>query len=300
MKRNIIEIDEELCDGCGICADVCHEGAIRMVDGKAKLVSDIYCDGLGDCIGECPQGAITIIEREAEAYDETVVKKSVEKKGQVAETCACPGSRLMDLHHDTPGETSSISEPESISSRLRNWPVQIKLVPPNAPWLHNTDILLVADCVPFAYADFHRKFLEKAPVIIGWPKLDDAQFYGDKIAEMLKTAQPKSLTVVRMEVPCCGGMTQIARYAVSELDIEIPVREVVIGIRGDFYRKTNSIREEHGKGKDFTTRKRVKSLRTHSARRHDQYLGQVRGSGFRRPGQAVPLLHGWHTMRPMF
>lgn len=235
MKRKIIEINDELCDGCGICAEACHEGAIQMFEGKAKLVSDIYCDGLGDCIGECPQGAITIIEREAEAYDEEAVKKRMDKKAKVAETCGCPGSNLMDLR---PGKgqtmrTETTKAPESISSRLRNWPVQIKLVPPNAPWLQGADVVLAADCVPFAYADFHRRFLESGPVIIGCPKLDDAQFYGDKISEMLKTAQPKSLTVVRMEVPCCGGISQIARYAISKSGIDIPAREIIVGIRGD-------------------------------------------------------------------
>ncbi len=242
MKRKIIEINEELCDGCGICAEACHEGAIQMVNGKAKLVSDIYCDGLGDCIGECPQGAITIIEREAEAYDEEAVQERAKShKTDEPLPCGCPGSNLMDLQRGAPQSCCAEDsyEPEAINSRLRNWPVQIHLVPPHAPWLSGADIVLAADCVPFAYADFHRRFLETGPVLIGCPKLDDAKYYIDKITEMIKVAKPKSLTVVRMEVPCCGGMTQIARTAISNSGIEIPAKEVIIGIRGDIISKRN-------------------------------------------------------------
>ncbi len=244
MKRKIIEIDQELCDGCGICAEACHEGAIQMVNGKAKLVSDIYCDGLGDCIGECPQGAITIIEREAEAYDEKAVSKNIQAKTAGEKLpCGCPSTNIMDLTKGTPKSCCSEDsvEPETISSRLRNWPVQIHLVPPHAPWLKGADIVLAADCVPFAYADFHRSFLESGPVLIGCPKLDDAQFYIDKIAEMIDVATPKSLTVLRMEVPCCGGMSQIAQKAIMKSDVQIPAKEVIIGIRGDIISKRNLI-----------------------------------------------------------
>ncbi len=198
MKRRIIEIDREKCNGCGLCADACHEGAIGMVDGKAQLLRDDYCDGLGDCLPACPVGAITFVEREAEAYNEAAVKANLEKRK---------------------------------TSRLGNWPVQIKLAPMRAPWLDGVDLLIAADCTAYAYARFHEDFLRGRVVLVGCPKLDGID-YSVKLAHILRENDIRSVTVVRMEVPCCGGLKFAAKKALQESEKFIPWQVVTIGTDG--------------------------------------------------------------------
>ena len=256
MKRKIVQIDETKCDGCGLCVPSCAEGAIRIVDGKARLVADIYCDGLGACLGECPQDAITLIEREANAFDEEAVRQQADRM-KAEEThpaslapmapSACPGSMARSLpiapHSsqpagNTPGqsppiETSPIATlPSETPSQLGNWPVQLHLVQPGAPFLQEADLLLVADCVPFALADFHERFLRRRPVIIGCPKLDDANFYVEKLAAILTASNVKSLSVIHMEVPCCTGLLRIAEAACQVSGKNIPLKDVTVSIRG--------------------------------------------------------------------
>ncbi len=244
-KRNIVEIDEEKCTGCGLCVPSCAEGAIQIIDGKAKLVADVLCDGLGACLGDCPEDAIRIIEREADEFDEEEVKAHLSKVNSepprvAAHAGGCPGSRSMSLGHGgCPGSQSRSlaiaedSEDVSVQSKLATWPVQLTLVSPHAPYLSGADLLLAADCVPFAYADFHQKLLRGRPVLIGCPKLDNPRAYVDKLTEILEVARPTTLTVAHMEVPCCMGIQQIARMAILQSDSEVELRVVVVGIRGD-------------------------------------------------------------------
>ncbi|HGJ66734.1 TPA: 4Fe-4S ferredoxin [bacterium] len=231
MRRNIIKIDEEKCNGCGQCVTACAEGAIAIVDGKAKLVSEIYCDGLGACIGECPEGALTIEERDAEAFDEEAVEEHLKELNSEEKelACGCPGTMARRIEREKKGKYDEIN----IQSELTNWPIQLKLVSPNAPALKNADILLTADCVPFALADFHPRFVQGRTVLIGCPKLDDAGYYVEKMTEIIKTAKPKSLTVVHMEVPCCSGLSIIAERAIMASKSNIPVQDVTIGISGE-------------------------------------------------------------------
>lgn len=241
MIRQIIHIDEEKCDGCGLCVSACAEGAIRIVDGKARLVSDNYCDGLGACIGECPQDAITIVEREAEAFDEEAVKRYLACGGaageaggrgaQVGEPArACPGSMLRE-----PGvEAQAEPDPGGPSpSQLRNWPVQMHLIPPTAPFLRGASLLLAADCVGFSHPDFHRGLLRGRKLIVGCPKLDDAARYREKLAAILRANDVRDITVAFMEVPCCLGMVRLAREAVADSGRDIPVFTVKVGITGE-------------------------------------------------------------------
>ncbi len=232
MIRNIVKIDEEKCNGCGQCVPACAEGAIEVIDGKARLVSEIYCDGLGVCLGECPQDAITIEERESEPFDEAAVEVHLEslKEKKPELPCGCPGTMAREL-----GGKSATAEAdtEPIPSELRNWPVQLKLVPPNAPYFKGADLLLVADCVPFAMADFHSRFLRGRPVVIGCPKLDDPSFYADKLADLLRQSDVNSLMVVHMEVPCCSGLTRIAETAVAAAGSAVPLRDVTVSLRGE-------------------------------------------------------------------
>jgi len=241
-KRKIVQIDETKCDGCGVCVPSCAEGAIRIVDGKAKLVADVYCDGLGACLGECPQGAITIIERDAEAFDEEAARRHVSQQAAPSAdqtACGCPGSALRVLQPTMqqapapPAGGSSDGAAAAAPSALGNWPVQLRLVPPNAPFLNDADLLLAADCVPFAMADFHGRLLRGRPLVIGCPKLDDAQFYVEKLTAMLRLSSIRSLTVVHMEVPCCTGLVRIARAAVEASGKQVPVEEVTISLRGE-------------------------------------------------------------------
>jgi Pyruvate/2-oxoacid:ferredoxin oxidoreductase delta subunit len=246
MKRNIVNIDEEKCDGCGLCVPACAEGAIQIIDGKAKLVSEVYCDGLGACLGECPNDAITIVEREAEEFDEKAVEHHLAhlKEGAhedatahaVKESlaCGCPGSAVQEISRSEDTSFSgSAPSTEDIPSQLSNWPVQMHLVPVNAPYLQGADVLLAADCTPFALADFHRRLLKDRILVVGCPKLDDAEFYSEKLAEILGQNDIRSLTVVYMEVPCCFGLVALARKALADSGADIPFTTIKVGIRGD-------------------------------------------------------------------
>lgn len=226
MIRKIIEIDQEKCNGCGLCADACHEGAIGMVDGKAKLLRDDYCDGLGDCLPTCPTGAITFIEREALAYDEGAVQQN--KQAQAAPLpCGCPGTQVKSFVPQ-PSETA-VSD--SCPSALRQWPVQIKLVPAHAPYLNQAHLLIAADCTAYAYGNFHRKFMQNRVTLIGCPKLDMVD-YTEKLTEILKQNDIKSVTVVRMEVPCCGGIEQATISALQQSGKFLPWHVVTISTDG--------------------------------------------------------------------
>lgn len=233
MKRKIVSIDEKKCNGCGLCVNACHEGALQMINGKARLVSESYCDGLGDCLPECPTGAITIEEREAAAYDEEAVKEYMEKKkSSVNEplACGCPGTQARSL--ERPQKTVSPAQPAVRGeSQLRQWPCQIKLVPVNAPYFDNAHLLVAADCTAYAYANIHEEFMKNKITIIGCPKLDEVDYAG-KLAEILKKHEIKSLTVLRMEVPCCGGMVNAVKKALLESGKLIPWHVVTIGTEG--------------------------------------------------------------------
>lgn len=234
MNRNIVKIDEEKCNGCGLCVNACHEGALQLIDGKARLVSESYCDGLGDCLPECPTGAITIEEREAEAYDEAAVKKHMESKASTHSdetlACGCPGTRARAIV-----KQSEMLQKEQISfepvSQLRQWPCQIKLVPASAPYFANAHILIAADCTAYAYANIHQEFMRNKITLIGCPKLDDID-YSEKLAEILKRHEIKSITVLRMEVPCCGGMVYAVKKALAESGKLIPWNVVTISTDG--------------------------------------------------------------------
>lgn len=234
--RNIVKIDEEKCNGCGQCVNACAEGAIKLVDGKAKLVSEIYCDGLGACIGHCPQDAITIEKREAPEFDEEATQKhlSEQKKMEEQLNFVCPGMMTKQLRNNK--DESVKSAQNAIPSQLSHWPVQLKLVPPNAPYFANADLLLVADCVPFAMGDFHDKLLKGNGIAIGCPKLDDKELYVDKLATIIQLNKLKSLKVVHMEVPCCSGLTEIARQAISKNKIALKFEDVTIDLQGNICR----------------------------------------------------------------
>ena len=236
--RRVIQIDEDKCDGCGQWAEACHEGAIQIIEGKAKLVSDSYCDGLGDCIGECPQEAISFIEREAEPYDEEAVKENMgSKKEQETLPCGCPGTMarslegILETHCDASSKPQLRSE-EAVSSELANWPVQLRLVPENAPYLKGADILLAADCSAAASPDFHGRFVRGRILLMGCPKLDDADYYREKLARIIRVNDSPSITVVRMEVPCCGGLAQLAEGAIDEARVDVELRTVILDARG--------------------------------------------------------------------
>lgn len=232
MKRKIIKIDEDKCTGCGLCAEACHEGAIGMVDGKAKLLREDYCDGLGDCLPACPTGAITFEEREAPAYDEEAVRRAkLEKQGQTL-PCGCPGSQSRAIRRDTVPEAGA---PVPVSSRLSQWPVQIKLVPVHAPYFDGADLLVAADCTAFAYGNFHNEFIRDRITLVGCPKLDDVD-YAEKLTAILAGNEIRSLTVVRMEVPCCGGIEQAAKRALQASGKFIPWQVVTISTDGRILR----------------------------------------------------------------
>ena len=232
--RKIVGIDEEKCDGCGICAEACAEGAIQLIDGKARLVNESHCDGLGACIGECPQGAITLEEKRAEPYDDSGAHHhKMHKKHAETKKCGCPSMQIAQFDRKASGAAPQCEQGQSM---LGHWPVQLALVPPEAPFLKGAELLLVADCVPFAYADFHRDFLSGKSVLVACPKLDDPQAHLDKLALILRKSTIKSITVVRMEVPCCSGLTAIAKQALKLSKKDIPLEEVVIGMRGNILR----------------------------------------------------------------
>ena len=230
--RNIVKIDEEKCDGCGLCVNACAEGAIKIVDGKAKLVSEIYCDGLGACIGHCPQDAITIEKREAAEFDKEATKTHLakEQKAQTQTDFVCPGMMTKELKEK--GKTTETTV-TTVPSQLSHWPVQLKLVSPHAPYFANADLLLVADCVPFAMGDFHNRFLKDRSIVVGCPKLDDAEFYIEKLAVILKANKLNSLTVIHMEVPCCFGLTRIAREALARSGVKMSFEDITIDLRGN-------------------------------------------------------------------
>jgi Pyruvate/2-oxoacid:ferredoxin oxidoreductase delta subunit len=237
IRRKIIQIDEVLCNGCGQCVTACAEGAIKIIDGKAKLVSDKYCDGLGACLGECPQDAIRIIEREAEEFDEAAVSHQNAPPISVAMPhSGCPGMAVQNLLPIAPPAFSDSQE--NTSASLTNWPVQMHLVPPHAPFLKGADLLLAADCVPAAMPDFHRRYLHNRPLLIGCPKLDDAPAYIEKLAAILRVALPRSLTVAHMQVPCCLGLMRIAAEAKNLAQSDIPLHETVISLQGQILKST--------------------------------------------------------------
>jgi len=272
--RKIIEIDDSKCNGCGLCMPNCPEGALQIIDAKARLVSDLFCDGLGACIGHCPQGAISVVEREAQEYDERKVMENIVRQGPntiaahlkhlkdhtqdeyyaqaVAylgergipvprSACAshaphagCPGARVMDFSavHPT-GAGAPPQGREDAVSRLRQWPVQLGLVPAVAPYLNNSDLLIAADCVPFAYAGFHEKLLKGKVVLVGCPKFDDLDAYAQKLEQIFRLNTIKSITYAHMEVPCCFGLVGVIRQAIASSGKQIPFSEAVVSIRGE-------------------------------------------------------------------
>jgi Pyruvate/2-oxoacid:ferredoxin oxidoreductase delta subunit len=252
--RKIVKIEEDLCDGCGLCVPSCAEGAIQIVDGKARLVSEIYCDGLGACLGDCPQDAITIEERPAEEFDAAAVEGYLQELGREGgahrhereETPAaspgagghnigCPGARTMDLRRKAGEECV---EPDAtfegkLKSELGQWPVKLYLVSPNAPYFQNAELLVAADCAPFAYAAFHPDFLRGKAVVIGCPKFDDVELYRDKLTAILRENDVRKVTVLHMEVPCCFGLVQAAKEALEASGKDIPFEDVTVTLRGE-------------------------------------------------------------------
>ena len=277
MKRKIIKIDEQLCNGCGQCIPNCHEGALQIIDGKARLISDLFCDGLGACLGHCPEDAIEIIERDAEPYDEKKVMEILVTKGRNTilahldhlrdhkedeflnqaidyikennidmsiekhdehqpSACGCPGSMARDFRAETENPAFAVisAEPVNASSELRQWPVQLHLLNPQASYFKNADVVLAADCAAFAMGDFHSRYLKNKTLAIACPKLDsNQQSYLDKIISMINDSKINSLTVVRMEVPCCGGLTRLAQMAVANASRKIPIKQAVISASGE-------------------------------------------------------------------
>ncbi|MBU0755247.1 MAG: 4Fe-4S binding protein [Planctomycetes bacterium] len=269
--RKIINIDEDKCDGCGLCAEACHEGAIRIIDGKARLVSDIYCDGLGDCLAECPQGAITIEERRAMPFDEKAVAARMaerKKSGHASPAVqgGCPGSALRTLNAPAATQNSTnhkAQPPHPVSGgcpgtamrrfnqaaafdrgasssgsgddqpcRLGHWPIQLMLVPPGAPFLQGKDLLICADCVPFTVPNFHERYLKGRSVLVGCPKLDDLAYYEEKLKAIFAEARPRSITVLKMEVPCCNGIAQATLTARNAANPETEVKVYTLGLQG--------------------------------------------------------------------
>lgn len=244
VTRKIVEINEELCDGCGQCVPACAEGAIEVVNGKALLVAEKYCDGLGACLGECPNGAITVVEREAEEFDEEAVEAYLDSKAQegcpeeATLACGCPSTRIQTF---TPSVSSqNAHEPaaqEGSVSALSHWPVQIRLVPPTAPFLKGAYLLVAADCTPIAYPNFHRDFLKGKVVMMGCPKFDDVQDYIRRFADIFRTSGIKSVTVVDMEVPCCSALPAIVKRGMAAAGKDIPIEEITIGTRGHILKR---------------------------------------------------------------
>jgi len=242
IMRKIIEIDEKLCDGCGNCVLACAEGAIQIIDGKAKVIADKYCDGLGACIGDCPQDALKIIEREADDFDEEAVEvflkqQKADKKQAEPDGCGCPSTTISTFPTANAGACDCANKPSIQSSggasSLGHWPVQIKLVPAGAPFLKDSNLVIAADCVPVAYPTFHADFLKGNTVMIGCPKFDNADENIEKLSQIFKVSGIKSITAVIMEVPCCSAMPMIIKKALEKAGVDIPYKEVVVSYRGE-------------------------------------------------------------------
>jgi len=275
IKRKIIQIDEERCDGCGLCVPSCAEGAIQIIDGKARLVAEKYCDGLGACLGDCPQGALQVIEREAEDFDEAAVEEYLRSSSAAASVesghahgsqpaaepmaCGCPSAQIQSFGAPSPNPPVMSSEPGCPSAQIRNlaapqpavhpgsrhqesaparsalshWPIQIRLVPPSAPFLKGADLLVLADCAAVSYPNLHEHLLAGRVVMMGCPKFDDSEAYVEKFVQIFRTAGLKRVTVAMMEVPCCGGLQQIVEQARKEAGVAVPLETVVIGVRGE-------------------------------------------------------------------
>lgn len=243
IKRKIIQIEEDKCDGCGQCVPSCAEGAIQIVDGKARLVAEKYCDGLGACLGECPKDALHVVEREADDFDEKAVEKHLAtlppppKEASIM-ACGCPSSRMQSFAKPVACEDANKPVPQSGgASALSHWPVQIKLVPANAPFLKGADLLVAADCTPFAYPDIHRDFIKGKALMVGCPKFDDAEAYIQKFTDVFKMSGVKSVTVLTMEVPCCQGLPVIVKKGMAAANADIPMSHVVVGVRGEIVRR---------------------------------------------------------------
>ena len=236
MIRKIIRIDKDKCNGCGACASACHEGAIDIINGKAELVREHFCDGLGDCLPQCPTGAISFEEREAPAYDEEAVKEAQEKiftKNQTMSAYSgCPGTKIMQIQRTETSEPVEPSLTADSMSKLQNWPVQIKLAPVNAPYFNGAKLLIAADCTAYAYASFHQDFIRNKVTLIGCPKLDQVD-YSDKLTEIIQNNNIQSVTIVRMEVPCCGGLEMAAKKALQNSGKFLPWQVITISIDGN-------------------------------------------------------------------
>ena len=249
-QRKIIEIDEELCDGCGQCVIACAEGALRIIDGKARVISDNLCDGIGACIGDCPQGALKIVEREAEEFDPEAVEEHLSRleaearpnEAASASGCGCPSAQIQSFDSFASGGTGRRSAPAENAgeSRLSHWPVQIRLVPADAPFLKGADLLVLADCVAVAYPALHAELLEGRAVMMGCPKFDDVESYAAKFADVIRQAGLNSITVVTMEVPCCSSLPGIVKKGMSAAGREVPYREMVISQRGGILSDTGA------------------------------------------------------------
>ena len=244
--RKIIEINEDLCDGCGQCVVACAEGAIAIIDGKAKVISENLCDGLGACMGECPTGALKIVEREAEEFDEEAVEKHLENlqqnRSETNETqpetaCGCPSRQVQIFQNSGQGARSEQGD-QRADSALAHWPVQICLVPANAKFLKGADLLVLADCVAVAYPDLHKELLQGKAVMMGCPKFDDIDAYAEKFAEVFKQAGIRSVTTVTMEVPCCSGLPQVVKKGMAEADAQVPHKQIVISTKGKILEET--------------------------------------------------------------
>jgi ferredoxin len=244
VKRKIIQINEEKCDGCGFCVPSCAEGAIQIIDGKAKLVADKYCDGLGACLGECPRGALTMVERDAEEFDEVSVEKHIKSKEvnhasePPAMACGCPSALIQSFMPAQP--CARANEPvvqTRAMSALSHWPVQIRLVPSTAPFLKNADLLVAADCTPVAYPRFHEDFLKGKVVLVGCPKFDDANLYSNKFADIFRDAEIRSVSVLVMEVPCCQGLPVMIKKGMEKAGKNVPLEKVVIARSGEIVKR---------------------------------------------------------------